>query len=273
MKKLFNLHIPKTAGSSLNKEAFNWFSEEKVSTHLESNSLWSSSVFDVAAYDYLSGHIIYPSLKGKLDSNYKLSVILRKPDEHIISHLNWLRRLGDKGEEERLNNHSDQVKKIVAQIVSVDLSDSDALSKFFIWLEREQFFLFHNTQTTYLSGGNYVNAYHLRLALKNLNKFDYVGITERFDEFVVFLGYSLGVGVPSASVKENVNDAFYGLDIHNKDLRAVLQPFIQYDWILYEEARKIFVTQLHNWLIGIESNERYRFTSVNINAVRNIFNN
>ena len=265
---IFYLHIPKTAGSSLNRFICSQFQKNSCLTHIESKIDFSKEVDIKKAEQYkvLSGHIPLPHMQNKLKvlDNRIVITTLRNPIEHVISHIAWVRKLGDKGEEGRLKQHNQTVQKIVKKLLSLDLSKPMNISTLIQWLEDENIFLFHDTQIKYIGGGGGVVKPHIvKNALINLKKINFVGITERLSEFQFLLCDALNWKIKEdINIKENKNDCYYGLNIQDSEIRKSLQPLIQWDQLIYRVARERFIYDMHNFLFELEKSKGPRFSTV-----------
>ena len=155
-RSIFYLHIPKTAGTVINSLFSKSFTKESVATHIESQNILKTLEADEIAnkYSYLSGHIPYPQASSALQlDDWLIFSTFRKPEEHVVSHIAWVRLLTEKGHEERLKKHELPIKRIANYIKTLDLSKPEDLVHMIQWLENNNYYLFHNTQTRYLSGG------------------------------------------------------------------------------------------------------------------------
>lgn len=274
---IFYLHIPKTAGSSMNRFLASQFADTECLVHIESKIDFENKedIKKIDAFKLLSGHIALPKMQQKLkvlDSRVTMATF-RIPIEHVISHIAWVRKLGDKGEESRLHMHSKIVQKIVLKLLTVDLSNAKEITHFISWLTEEKIYLFHDTQIKYLNDVNYlVNANNINIALQNLDKLDFVGTTERLGEFQTMLCYELGWKFYERKIeKENINNNNYGLDIQNASIRKALQPLIQWDNMIYRIARERFIDDMHIFLAKLEKKKQAKFTSVREQAIKNQF--
>ncbi len=273
--KIFYLHIPKCSGSTINKLFKDKIVKCKYIEHAESHLEKIELANGFSSYDYISGHITLPQFEKfvKDISVLKISTF-RKPDEHLASHIAWVRKLGEPSEIERLSRHDDSIRKIVKKIVDVDLSSAPQITKFICWLEENRLYLFHNTQTRYLTGSLVQNHIHLLHAFKQLDSLDFVGISERLTEFIVYLFYGLGWEVDSIDIpKENQNLERFGFDMSNKEIKSAVTPLIEFDWIIYCRAREIFISRLHLMLAEFERNGPFGYSSVAIRSVNTRINN
>jgi len=273
-KKIFYLHIPKTAGSSMNKFLTSQFQENESLTHIESKIDFNKDedIKRAKSYALLSGHVPLPHIQQKLDVlNERVTLVtLRNPMEHVISHIAWVRKLGDKSEEGRLKQHNTTVQKIVKKLLTLDLSKVDDIKKLIYWLEKEKIYLFHDTQIKYIGGGGGIIQPHIvNSALVNLKRITYVGISERLGEFQAMLCDALSWKIEDAKKQENKNDSYYGLNIQDEEIRKALQPLIQWDILIYREARQRFISDMHLFLSALEMKKGPRYSSVRDALVMN----
>jgi hypothetical protein len=277
-QKIFYLHIPKTAGSSMNKFLTAQYKEDESLIHIESKVDFADkkAIDKIDNYKLLSGHIQLPQMQRKLkvlDSRTTIATF-RIPIEHVISHIAWVRKLGDKGEEGRLKQHNSTVQKIVKKLLTLDLSNASDISKLIKWLEDEKIYLFHDTQTRYLCGGpnSSLGAAQINQALIHMNKLDFVGTTERLKEFQSMLCYRLNwMFCDKQEEKININTSYYGLDIKDETIRKALQPLVQSDNIIYRIAREKFIDDMHRFLVEIEKSKGPRFSTSRSPFIRSLF--
>lgn len=273
--KFFYLHIPKTAGSSLNTFLQAQFKHEQCLTHIESQNVFQSDerIQEIDNFNLLSGHIPLPQMqyKYKVFEQRIVMATFRIPIEHVVSHISWVRKLGDSGEEKRLKQHSPEIQKLVKRLIVTDLSNPHKIKELIAWLEKENLFLFHNTQTKYLSGGNSANfePSSIDQAIMNLKKIDFVGITERLEEYMSMLCFYLGWNFDQKeTISENVNPNNYGLDIRNNEIVDSLQPLIKWDQVIYKLAREKFIDEMHLFLSLLEKQRWPRFSTVRDQLVK-----
>jgi len=263
---LFFLHIPKTAGTFFNK-----FLSMQFNSYIDHIEVKDLPADEIKQYEGFSGHVPLPKAQKEFDlADRKIITILRNPIEQIVSHITFVRReLAEPSEKERLKTHSKPIQEIALKLKKTDLSNPAKIEKFITWLEKKNYWLFHDCQTRYLGGGSgEIKPAVLNNALKNLEKINYVGITERLKEFMILLNLSEGYKLIDYN-KENVTKNRYGLDINNSDIRKALQPLIQNEHIIYMFARKKFINDLHKAMIERELKRGPRYSSVRIDMIFN----
>ncbi len=245
-----------------------WFGKKKSLVHLESHPGWRARTLAIEEYDFLSGHILWPAQKNRLSAGWKTVAFFRRPDAQLASHIAWVRRLAEPDEETRLNRQPPQIRRIVEQLALRNLADPDHLMSLVTWLNAQKAFLFHNTQTQYISGSASPNPAALRTALNNMARISYVGITERLDEAMCMLADQLGKPLrTNRAPMENTHSQNFGLDISNPATRSALDPLIHYDWLLYDRARELFISRLHEWLAKLELKSPPAYSTVELRSV------
>jgi hypothetical protein len=269
-KPIFYLHIPKTAGSSMNRFLIEQFEDDETLLHIESRNIFENqdTLDNAGTYKLLSGHVSFPQMVKKMDviNTRQTIATFRLPLTHVISHISWVRKLADPDERDRLQKHNKTIQKTAAKLADTDLSQPNEITELIRWLGANKVFLFHNTQTKYLCGGG-AGAFSPGLidqALQHLDKINYVGTVERLNEFISLLCYRLGFSQPNESsiIKENSNSRTYGLDIKDKSICRALQPLIGWDKLIYNQARHRFVDDLHQYLVELEKSKGPRYSSV-----------
>jgi len=269
MNKYFFLHIPKTGGSFFNGFLAKNFKDfvDHIESKIDLNN--ENDLKKLKKINAFSGHIIYPLFRNKFKENISYITILRNPIEQIISHITYVRELGEKSEKNRLEKHSEVIKKIVFKLKTVDLSSPNEIKQLIKWLEDNKIWLFHDCQTRYLGGGmGAIKPINLNMALENLEKIDYVGITERLKEFMILLALKEKFKLIEYQ-KENVTKNRYGLDINNPEIRKELQPLIQNDHIIYKFARKKFIANLYESIYNFEIKKGPRYSAIRVEMLFN----
>lgn len=275
IKPLFYLHIPKTAGSSMNRFLCDQFKDDETALHIESTGILDgeNALEQTDQFKLLSGHIPLPRIIQKLDvlKTRQTIATFRLPITHVISHISWVRKLGDPSEHKRLKVHTASIQKITAKLLETDLSKPAEITELIRWLEANKLFLFNNTQTQYLCGGALggFSPQLINQALQHLNQIDYVGTVERLNEFLLLLCYRLGFtqANESSPIKKNTNPETYGLDIKDESIRRALQPLIGWDQIIYRHARERFIDDVHHFLAELEKSKSPHYISVRNNLI------
>lgn len=245
-KKVLFMHIAKTAGSSVNRFFSERIGSDYSATHIESNPLLrsDSGLTELREKRYLSGHIALRELVERFQfDDYFSCVTLRHPVEHVMSHIAYVRRLADAGNEAVLEVHALHIQELAKQLASVDLSNPEVLNCLLKDLSPVNKSLLDNTQTRYLTTDTIedgVSETHLASAIVSLKRFSLVGFTESMSNFFSSASDALGWEKPASVVYENVGSNKYGLSTEASDQIAALFPLIKYDLELYAMAKDMY---------------------------------
>lgn len=119
------VHIPKTAGSSINHALQGW---GRGTSHVERYRSEPAEFLKIAARaDWISGHISraqFEQLLVPLDRPIRWFSSMREPGAHVASHYNWLIEIFHKGGK-FYEGHNSKVKEISETIRASDNADPD----------------------------------------------------------------------------------------------------------------------------------------------------
>jgi hypothetical protein len=242
-RKLFFIHIPKAAGSSIN-ELISSTVKGGYYTHIEGlRNQWD----DIKESKFLSGHIRYKEYESDFSKHdYVVFAFFREPLSHLKSHINWVRRLAEPELTSNREAHTSIVHKIADDLADINFSDIQGLRSYVDSLRPIAYGLFDNCQVRFLSGvepNERVSQKHLDQAIKNLHHLHFVGISEYSKESQEQLLTLFDLDKVTDEAKINVNTYDFGLNIDDENVSKILQPLVKYDVKLYEEAKKIFFMQ------------------------------
>lgn len=242
-RKLFFIHIPKAAGSSVN-ELISSAIEGPYYTHIEGlRNQWD----EIKNSKFLSGHIRYKEYERNFSKyDYVVFAFFREPLSHLKSHMNWVRRLAEPELTHNREAHASIVHKIADDLADFKFSDLESLQCYVEDLRPIAYGLFDNCQVRFLSGvepNERVNQKHLDEAIKNLNHLHFVGISENSKESQAQLMSLFELNTTLEEAISNVNSFDFGLNVEDEKVAQILNPLVQYDEKLYEEAKKIFHIQ------------------------------
>lgn len=249
-RKIYYMHVAKTAGSSVNNFIASHYPINKVCLHFEGHPEWRNvhSEAPLADMEFLSGHVRLQRFARRLPAKDYLKVTtFRAPIDHLISHISWVRNLSEKESLWMLRNVPPRVQELSGMLARVDLSDPKELETIVRHLNPAGLGLFDNCQTRYLLNlpvGARVEKKHTGAALRRLREFDLVAITERLDESLMVLCHLMRWPPPERVMSLNVSSNKYGLDKSNPAIRDALAPLVAADRIIYQEAHRTFEDRL-----------------------------
>lgn len=237
--KLFYFHIPKTAGTTLNQFFASKFTN--TLTHIESQRQLSKSFCN--HFDFLSGHLSFDYMDELLDLQEWITfATFRDPFKHTISHMKWIRRLADEGQEARLAEMPLVYQRVALKMKTVDFSDANQIEDFLDWLRLVHFQYFHNLQSFYMQRTEQqrdLNDEQVETVLNHLSQIDYVGVQDKLDDFTQIICREFGWRYqPQARINRNDND--YGFNLDDADTREALLPLFSKDLLLYQQAENQF---------------------------------
>lgn len=191
------VHIPKTAGSSLNRVLSDW---QSGVAHAE--GFWSdrNQLADKARHSsWISGHIPMPrfiaGLRDVTRRPFQLVTIVRDPSQQIASHYNWLIEIFHRGRS-FYEGHPESIKLISERIRA---TRNDRPQEIIAQLSAASG-LFLNQQCRVAIGAD-VTGWSAAQIRRGLVAYDLAGTEEQFDQIV-----QLVTGrQPSSVVRENAS--------------------------------------------------------------------
>lgn len=245
-RKIFFIHIPKAAGSSVN-DCIGSAIGGRYYTHIEGyRGRWE----EVADAKFLSGHIRYQEYERNFSkSDYVVFAFFREPFSHVKSHMNWVRRLSEPALIAKRESHPGIVQKLSDELASFEFTDVEALKLYAKNIKPAAYGLFDNCQVRFLSdvkSNERVTQRHLDQAIKNLQHLHYVGISEYSKESQTQLMSLLGLNMNKSEIKVNINSYDYGLNLNETQVIEALEPLVRFDLKLYEIAKSRFLMGLKN---------------------------
>jgi hypothetical protein len=239
---LLYVHIPKTAGSTVNKVLAEWFGDEHSIIHAETKTYWKESVKQ-NKLAYLAGHIPYVVFsKMQLLSGFKKAITFREPYSHVISHLSWIRALALAENRQRYEAHPEYIQQLTDKLASYDLAFPDQITDAINSFNQLEHRLLDNTQTRYIRiemAKKAVDAADIVDAVENLKNFDFVGTDNDISGFLADIAAEYRFGYEIEDRRENVLNNKFGLDINNPDIKEALLPLVKYDLELYDVVQEL----------------------------------
>lgn len=241
--RLFLIHIPKTAGTTINELLVQTLGSARTATHIESRSGFLSSLCtDSGDLRFVSGHLRLPDVLANIDSrSWFLFTILRNPVQQLISHLKWVKALAAPDNSARLRLHTEVIQEIAHRLWETSLNDVDKIGR----VIREDFDearqLFDNCQVRYLinHSRDFVGANDAAAAVEALGRFDYVGLTEHLTNTCTELSRIVGLDIsagPTPIMNQSSTPESVRLD--DPAICDFYRESVRWDAALYVEARK-----------------------------------
>jgi hypothetical protein len=234
--RIFFMHIAKTAGSSVNK-IFSEIYRNQAITHIEGKPDWNTAIDQ---FSFISGHIRYPVFARMVKGvDFKYITFVRDPIEHLRSHLNWVRIQTIDPKHKKFVERNPAIWRLSKGLWKVNLSDAKSIL-FFLeehYSNTQCKVLFQNCQCRYfinIKENINVGKDEFRNALGNMNQFEFVGISEKFDQSMKLLFAKMGLRDLRINALENVES--YDRQYDRESFREVLSDYIGYDCGLYELA-------------------------------------
>ena len=255
--KIFYLHIPKAAGSSLNsiiKEKFEkkpsllrqifGFTKKKpecVIEHIE--SIPRENYRDLNdTYNFISGHIKLADIRNFFHlQNFLRITVLREPTSHLISHLTWVRNISSDENKNIFDNHNPIIQDISLQLRNLDFTDPDQLSNFVTTMSEHGHRLFNNCQTRYLlpfQPPAKLSEEHAYIGIQHLHFFDIIGTVENYDVFLQELYKKMDWQEKIQIRRENVLSNKFGINTTDDRFLEAVKPLICADQIIYDHVVK-----------------------------------
>lgn len=249
---LFFLHIPKTAGTSFTTIFDQYFHPDEMCPHYEWWELFAHPLDELAQYRYIAGHFGY-NVTMLLPQMPTVFTFLRDPIERVLSHLNYLKNATED------------------DYWAARINDRDNFRKF-IMAENPRPMV-NNMQTRFIAGPQTPVkaakrldpqppddvmadikarvAQHppqeqgtgeemLALAKERLRECAFVGLTERFNESMHLLAYTLGWQPITQQTRRRKASNRLQWDDLDADLQERLLDLNALDIALYEYAQELF---------------------------------
>lgn len=238
-KKLFFVHVPKTAGSSFNAFlADNFEGEAHCEKYIAPKTREFREIDKLKSYDYISGHLNFTdfSINGFERDDYFIMTFLRNPTKQLISHINWVIHIFDIGEK-FFKSHPQIIQDMSLELRGLDLNDSNQLISA---LEKHSG-LFQNNQAKYFR--NTQGCVDTQVVIENLSKLDFVGITEEYEQSIKTLIERNNYDIEFSLHRKNRN-LKYRLKIEtlleDSDIDNFIRQYNSVDLELYQFAKERF---------------------------------
>ena len=236
--KLFFLHIPKTAGTSLRSYLVDQYHEKDVLQKYDWLSLNSTDIDELEKYNLIMGHFDY-RMVGLLPSGYKTATFLREPVARTISAIRHAMR-DARFRPEKINLEGKSFKEIIRDPVLMSWFSNTQVSLLAADCSREviiQHYVQRKVITDQLPFINDV-VFDLKLASARLKLFDFVGIVEQFEQDLLQLADLCEFYPPSTAPLLNKMPQDESLWLDDEDM-AILTEQNTLDIALYQQALEI----------------------------------
>lgn len=224
----FFLHIPKTAGTTLNHIfAANFGADKILSAYSkeETNALWEMDIKDIYNYDLVQGHLFISDFNSLFSSPLGANVFtfLREPAARVVSEYKFLKNWPQQHLYKYINENNIQFSDFITSTHPLLINHGK------------------NLMTRSLCGvGCSGPEEMLERAKKHLLRFIFVGITERFDEGLLILEDKMRLK-DIHYAKSNVSPFQHTL---TEEEMSLIHEYNQQDMELYKYACTLFEKQV-----------------------------
>jgi hypothetical protein len=241
--KVFFLHIPKTAGTSLAAILEHHFNPSEIFPCYPTSQLAGISKPDLARYRYIRGHFYYDAIRNLWDRQPLTITLLRDPLERFLSHF---------AQTQRGNNFlPESVVTRVQQMTLEDLLNEERLLLVLGYINCQTALLAATlnvevTETSellpLLKALNNAPKSDLSVtrALQVLNSFAVIGLSERFQESLDLLTYTFGWRPVRDSQKLNITPQRLRQQAISPSTLERVVALNALDLELYAQAQQVF---------------------------------
>jgi len=242
-RRLFLVHIPKTAGTTINESIAKELGKDRVRTHIESAPGLLTNIQTLSTdVEYVSGHHRLPDVLNNIDrKRWFVFAILRNPVRHLVSHLKWVKSLGDPDNELVRTRHSATIQAMANRLWEIDLNDVGRIHRFIHEEFDEAKQLFDNCQVRYLTKycERPINAADAAASVEALGSMNYVGFTEDLQDAYAtiarILGATEGFTIIPHSNESRLDEA---VNLGDPVIGRFYREAVRWDAHLYTAAKK-----------------------------------
>ena len=226
------MHIPKTAGVSVIDAFTDRLGAEAC--HTFSPTMTDE---DFSGKRFLSGHVYI----GDITRNAFLFTFLRDPVTQLASHLLWIDHYNMPEYEHETAGFPPSVREGIEALRGKDLSSARDLHQYLADVPADSVLRIRNLQAEMMSFcrgkvepvGDKMLA---EMAISNLDRLGFVGLTESLAGDMAALFWMLGLGAPPAMKRLNAALSTNKIDVSAPAVRRVLEAYVQADIRLYERV-------------------------------------
>ncbi len=237
-ENFFFMHIPKTAGSTLNAFLRCCYPSSQCNFHIERLD-YQERINLVSYKKCISGHLPWYQLRDLLvDSNYQLYAIIRDPYEQLHSHFNYVRCVQSDAEHEDkfAYRHNKIIRELSIQLNKVKFSNDSEIEKLIHNCRDYQLDFFDNMQTRYFLDyrPEKVTMADFEHAKSTIDQFKLVGLTEHYDRYLKRLCHDLQLPPQVQAERSNKSDSYKLFDHSLPSTKNALHPFVEVDLKIYQ---------------------------------------
>jgi hypothetical protein len=230
---IFFVHIPKTAGTTLDYVVQNNFGRGQVFPFNQFRDIPSMMAHIRSKFDYIWGHFPYDVIARYCDRRVNCITILRDPIERFLSNFAHYKRIGEIA---GIDYDSQLIEGMTLQeFVSDDLLVDNTVGK--------------SLQTNFLSARftvdeqgqlTMVEPADVRRAYALLDELLFVGLTERLEDSLLLLSYTFGWRPVAAAPELNVSSQRPRQHELSDEVLRRVRTLNEADLDVYEHSTQIF---------------------------------
>ncbi len=232
------MHIPKTAGTSFNAYAGQFFQAGTAISHIEDiPKIHINSIEKEKKHKYIAGHLPL----GKLTQlyppeHYTYYTILRDPMKQLHSHLNWIKGIGADPASGFYKKHPRVIQQLARRLNKDESNIKDTLHSFVQNLDGFERDFFDNIQTRYFLDyrPERVTSKEVQAAKKNCSVFTRIGTTEHYKKFTKKFCSENGLNYIEQAKPLNRSKQKNLFNPESPGMKEILFPLVKYDMALYE---------------------------------------
>ncbi|AZG78084.1 sulfotransferase family 2 domain-containing protein [Methylocystis rosea] len=122
MVPVFFIHIPKTAGTSVNDLLSSLYAPAETAQHIELHCEWHKSDF-WTRFPFVSGHVAYEVVRQFVPAHFKIVTFLRDPLQHLMSVIRYQYAITAPEGEDLFGYVSPELRSISERMHEVDFTN------------------------------------------------------------------------------------------------------------------------------------------------------